>query len=538
MNTILPSVIGIEAARAEAQPPPAMPLSTDVRLLPHSVEAEMHLLSSVLLDGPDMLSRAAAAGITSGSFYDSKHAVIFGCCSALLKAGRPVEISVVAEELRTLRQLDAIGGVAFLSEVSAQIPTTAQAGYFIERVRDLASKREAIRAAVETIERLHAGRETTQEIVASLGTRLDAIEASTLTHGKRGFTIWTVDDFEKYMPPEDAALMGEDGGHIYWRDRELALLLGPGGVGKSRLVLHLAIAQILGLNWIDFQLLGSPRRWLIIGNENSARRYQSELRLMLRDLTPKERSLVAGHLFIQALVDDTADSLSLDDPIAVKLWRATAAQVRADVLVVDPWEAVIPGGDCNDAVATRDGVRQLRAIFSPHSPRFTPLIVHHAREGAEAARKAEGFDAGAFAKGSKTLRSMARFGINVAPEDPDDGARVVLACGKMNNARKFTTRGAIMDDATHLYSRNADFDLESWRADVEGKRGGKSCSVRDVVEAVREGHHASGIIVKTVVQSTGACKRTVKARLKDAVAGKYLVACHPRGNYTLGDKKL
>ncbi len=518
--------------------PNAVPTSADVRQLPHSVDAERHLLSCIFMDGADVLTRAATAGITPGSFYNSKHGVIFDCCSVLLKAGKPVEISVIAEELRSSRKLDEIGGAAFLSEVLKLVPTTLHAGYFIERVRDLASKREAIRVMNETIDRLHAGSETTQEIVASLGTRLGAIEASTLTHGKRGFTVWTVDDFEKYLPPEDDALMGEDGGHIYWRDRELALLLGPGGVGKSRLVLHLAIAQILRRKWIGFELHGPPRRWLIIGNENSARRYQSELRLMLRDLPPTERNLVAGHLFIQALVDDTADSLSLDDPLALKLWRATAAQVCADVLVVDPWEAVIPGGDCNDAVATRDGVRQLRAIFSPHSPRFTPLIVHHAREGAEAARKAEGFDAGAFAKGSKTLRSMARFGVNVAPEDPDDGARVVLACGKMNNARKFTTRGAIMDESTHLYFSNPDFDVEAWRADVEGKRGGKSCSVRDIVEAVREGNHVTGKIVEAVGQSTGACERTIKSRIRDAVAGNYLAPCSPRGSYKLGSKKL
>ena len=363
-------------------------------------------------------------------------------------------------------------------------------------------------------------------------------DASTLTHGKKGFTIWTIDDFENYDPAEDDVLMGEAGGHIYWRDRELALLLGPGGVGKSRLALHLALAQILGRGWIDFQLHGPPRRWLIIGNENSARRFKAELRMMLHDATPTERTLVAGHLFIQALVDDTADSLSLDDQIALKLWRETAALVRPDVLVVDPWEAVIPGSDCNDAVATRDGVRQLRAIFSPFSPRFTPLIVHHAREGAEAARKAEGFDAGAFAKGSKTLRSMARFGINVAPEDADDGARVVLACGKMNNARKFTTRGAIMDDSTHHYSRNPDFDVEAWRADVEGKRGGKSCSIRDVVEAVRAGNHKAGEIVRSVIESTGASKRSIDTRIAESVAQNYLAKCMPRGSYTLGNKKL
>lgn len=354
---------------------------------------------------------------------------------------------------------------------------------------------------------------------------------------KKGFTIWTPDDFEKYDPPADDAMMGDGSDCVYWRERELALLLGPGGVGKSRLLLQLAIADILKFEFIGFELKGAARRWLIMGNENSARRYQDELRRMMRDLTPEQRRLVAENLCIQVPVDDRSDSLSLDDLPAVKLWRETAAIIRPDVLAVDPWEAVIPGGDCNDAVATREGVRALRAIFSPHSQRFTPLIVHHAREGAEAARQAEGFNAGAFVKGSKTLRSMARFVINVAPEDPDDGGRVVLACGKVNNSRKFTTRGAIMDEATYLYERNPDFDVEAWRADVEGKRGGKSCSIRNVWEAVAGGKHSAGDIVKAVKEETGASERTVKRRLSEAVEMHYLAPCPPRGHYTLGSKK-
>ncbi|MBC7368898.1 MAG: AAA family ATPase [Undibacterium sp.] len=501
---------------------------------PNSPEAEHGLLSCILTEGADVFTRAVEAGVRALSFYDRKCAAIFESCARIHQKGQPIETHLVGEELEKAGKLGEIG-LPFLVDCSKSQPTTIKATHYIDTVLDFSAKRETITAAQLAKEKIERGGDT-RETIESLTTQLSAITGSTLTRSK-GFTIYSAADFENYSPPEEDALLGEAGGHIYWRDRELALLLGPGGVGKSRLVLHLAISQILSREWVGFEMLGTQRRWLIMGNENSARRYQSELRMMLSDATQAERSQVDDHLFIQ-FVDDTADSLSLDDPVAVKLWRATAAKVRADVLVVDPWEAVIPGNDCNDAVATREGVRQLRAIFSPHSPRFTPLIVHHAREGAEAARKAEGFDAGAFAKGSKTLRSMARFGINVAPEDPDDGARVVLACGKMNNARKFITRGAVMDASTHLYSCNPSFDVEAWRNDVEGKRGGKSCSVRDVVEAVREGVHKSGQIVKAVMESTGASQRTVKARLGDAVRAKYLASCEPYGSYTLGNKKL
>lgn len=508
------------------------------RPLPHSVEAEENLLACVMLDGAEIIARCVAAGITHESFYVSAHGVIFRTALALNERGVPCDVSVIAEELKSSGRLEAVGGFAFLTQVSSLIPTTAQAGFFIDAVRDYATKRAAIYAAAEIIERAHSTGTPADEIVASLRAKTDALEAARHSLSRRGFTAWTIDDFEKYNPPADDALLGEDGENVYWRDRELALLLGPGGVGKSRLLLQFACSQILGREFCGFEPMGEPRRWLVIGNENSARRYRDEFRLMLRDCTAEERRTIAANLFVQALVDDSSDSLSLDDPQAAKLWRETASQIKPDILAVDPWEAVIPGGDCNDAVATREGVRALRAIFTPHNQRFTPFLVHHAREGAEAARQAEGFNAGAFAKGSKTLRSMARFGINVAPEDPDDGARVVLACGKVNNSRKFTTRGAIMDEATHLYSRNPDFDVETWRADVEGKRGGKSCSIRDVVEAVREGHHSCGEIIKSVATATGASERTIHRRIVEAVAQKFLAAVPPKGCYTLGAKKL
>ena len=39
------------------------------------------------------------------------------------------------EELKTRRQLEAVGGFPYLIQVTGKIPTTAQAGYFIETVR-------------------------------------------------------------------------------------------------------------------------------------------------------------------------------------------------------------------------------------------------------------------------------------------------------------------------------------------------------------------------------------------------------------------
>src|SRR3954463_14682485 len=133
--------------RADAPPPVAIG-----RSLPHSLEAEEYLLSCCLLDGADVISRCLEARLRPESFYDPKHAIIFERLLDLYNRQVPADISVVAEELKTSRQLDAVGGYAFLAQVSSRIPTTAQATYFIERVREQSLLREIIRSATGAVE--------------------------------------------------------------------------------------------------------------------------------------------------------------------------------------------------------------------------------------------------------------------------------------------------------------------------------------------------------------------------------------------------
>src|SRR3954468_4061478 len=105
---------------ASSSPPrsfasPAAPALS--RTLPHSLEAEEYLLSCCLLDGADVVSRCLEARIKPESFYDPKHGIVYQCLLDLYNKQAPIDISVIAEELKTARQLDQIGGYAFLTQV-------------------------------------------------------------------------------------------------------------------------------------------------------------------------------------------------------------------------------------------------------------------------------------------------------------------------------------------------------------------------------------------------------------------------------------
>ena len=122
------------------------------RIPPHSIEAEEQLLSACLLDGADVLNRAIEAKIRPTSFYVPANRVLYGAMIEALDARLPVDLAVIAEELKTSGRLDEIGGYGYLTRVSGRVPTTAGASYFIEKVRELAILRECIRAGTQIVE--------------------------------------------------------------------------------------------------------------------------------------------------------------------------------------------------------------------------------------------------------------------------------------------------------------------------------------------------------------------------------------------------
>jgi replicative DNA helicase len=131
---------------------PDAPAAMVGRTPPHSIEAEEYLLSCCLLDGSDSIARCLEAKLPSAAFYSPANRLIFEKLCELYQKNPPVDIAVLAEELKTSRQLESIGGFAYLTQISSRIPTTAQAQYFIDKVRELYLLRELIKVATGAVE--------------------------------------------------------------------------------------------------------------------------------------------------------------------------------------------------------------------------------------------------------------------------------------------------------------------------------------------------------------------------------------------------
>jgi len=125
------------------------------REMPASEEAEQHVIACCLLDGSDTIARCLEARVSAESFYWPSNQVIFEAILELNKRGQPVTLEILAEELSTRRLFEQVGGFPYLMQVTGKIPTTAHAGYFIEKVREKHLLRELIKAATGAVEQAY-----------------------------------------------------------------------------------------------------------------------------------------------------------------------------------------------------------------------------------------------------------------------------------------------------------------------------------------------------------------------------------------------
>ncbi|EDY81715.1 hypothetical protein VDG1235_1333 [Verrucomicrobiia bacterium DG1235] len=262
---------------------------------------------------------------------------------------------------------------------------------------------------------------------------------------------------------------------------QLTTIIGQGGTGKSRVTMQIAISQILGWSMAGLKTHPEPLKHLLIGTENSIYRQKSEYRKMTQSLSPEQREQVDANMFLHVVqeMDDAFIHLGSDD--IRKKWVDTFELVNPDVVYIDPYGEVHVG-DINKDADVRHTLREITKVCRRFNPRTAIVIVHHGRTGRANIAQAVGWDKGNYALGSKALYSGARSQINIAPADPDDPSRIILSSGKSNDAKPFDPVGLKLDDTTMLYGIDASFDLQAWKADVDGKQLNTNFSIKEVAQ--------------------------------------------------------
>ncbi len=327
------------------------------RMPPHSVEAEEYLLACCLLDGADVISRCLEARIRPESFYVAAHGIIFERMLELYNRQAPVDVAVLSEELKTAKQLEAVGGYAFLMQVSSRIPTTAQAGYFIDKVREQHLLRDLIKSATGAVEECYNFSGGIEEFVDQVEQRIFAVTQHRVNESAKpmgGPTREAMNVITKMMMKK-GELTGVSSGfkdldNLMWgfQRQEMIVLAARPSMGKTSLALNFAEAAALPRR-------GEPVSTLIFSLEMSAAqlalrmlcsRAKVNMKLLRDGLLSKNGSEQAE--LIKTADDFTKAPIFIDDSSSLSIMqlRAKARRIHArqplGFIVVDYLQLLSP----------------------------------------------------------------------------------------------------------------------------------------------------------------------------------------------------
>ncbi|MEJ6601125.1 MAG: replicative DNA helicase [Opitutaceae bacterium] len=239
---------------------------------PHSVEAEEYLLSCCLLDGSDSIAKCLEKKLPPAAFYVAANRIVYEKLIELYQKAPPVAIEVLAEELKTTGQLEEIGGVAYLMQVSGRIPTTAQTDYFLEKVRELYMLRELIKVGTSTVEQCFAYQGGLEEFVDKLEQDIFTVTQDRVSDGARSMKetakeAWVVIDKMMHHKGEITGISSGfkelDAMTYGFQKAEMIILAARPSMGKTSLALNIAESAALPRR-------GEPAATLVFSLEMSA----------------------------------------------------------------------------------------------------------------------------------------------------------------------------------------------------------------------------------------------------------------------------
>jgi hypothetical protein len=344
------------------------------RTPPHSMEAEEYLISCCLLDGSDTIAKCIDGHLSPAAFYFPPNRIIFEKLVEMHLSKKPAGIEILIEELREAHQLDAVGGVPYLIQVSSRIGTTVQAQYFIAKVRQLYQIREAIKIATSTVEQCFGwdGQDD-----AFLGNAQQQFASLAQLNGVKRPDPVGLFDFE--LPPDgDRSILV---GNRYLNRGDGGVLVGTSGIGKSSIEKQMAALWALNRNAFGMQSNG-PLTSLMVQAEDSPgdiAEVATSLRFGL-NLSESDAKLVNQRVRIHT------DRKNRGEKFLLNL-RHLIEDHRPDLVWINPLQAFMDG-DVTQAADLGKFLREgLNGINDP--PAFGYILVHHTTKPATGKDRAE-----------------------------------------------------------------------------------------------------------------------------------------------------
>ncbi len=156
-----------------------------IKLPPHSVEAEQSVLGGLLLEA-SALDKITDL-ITDDDFYRQEHRLIYRQIVRLSELAKPVDVITVAEALEIAGDLDKVGGLPYLGGLAQNVPSAANIRRYGEIVRERSIMRKLAEVGTDIASSAYnpTGRDAAQLLDEAESKVFEIAEAG--SKGKQGF---------------------------------------------------------------------------------------------------------------------------------------------------------------------------------------------------------------------------------------------------------------------------------------------------------------------------------------------------------------
>ncbi len=118
--------------------------NTGGRVPPQDTVAERSLLGAIMLSDDAMADILMI--LRPDDFYEERHQIIFAAMSSLYDQHKPIDLLTLTAELKKQKQLKAIGGAPYLTDLSNFVPAASHAKAYAEIIERASTRRKLIKA--------------------------------------------------------------------------------------------------------------------------------------------------------------------------------------------------------------------------------------------------------------------------------------------------------------------------------------------------------------------------------------------------------
>lgn len=135
----------------------------DLRVPPHSIEAEQSVLGSLMLDKDAIIK--VADFLQPNDFYKDAHGEIFEAMLELYEERDPIDVLSISNKLEEKKKLEEVGGSSYVASLVNSVPSASHVSHYAKVVQKKGMLRRLISAADKISEMGYSGNEDVDKIL-------------------------------------------------------------------------------------------------------------------------------------------------------------------------------------------------------------------------------------------------------------------------------------------------------------------------------------------------------------------------------------